>query len=160
MLLFKQRLGVEKIISGGQTGVDRAALDVALEFEFPCGGWCPKGRWAEDGRLPARYPLWETNSTNYASRTRRNVRESDGTLILTIGEPTGGTLMTAQYARKQRKPFLIADLQQFPQVADAIEWLQSEQIRILNIAGPRASQQPKIYPLARHFLQELLITTR
>ena len=80
-----------RIVSGGQTGVDRAALDVALELSIPCGGWCPKGRKAEDGALPARYPLKETPSEEYAQRTTWNVRDSDGTLILTHGAPTGGT---------------------------------------------------------------------
>ena len=74
---------VQKIISGGQTGVDRAALDLALEFGIPCGGWCPRGRRAEDGPINTRYPLTETSSTDYGVKTKRNVKESDGTLILT-----------------------------------------------------------------------------
>ena len=86
---------VEKIVSGGQTGVDRAALDVALELGIPCGGWCPRGRRAEDGALSARYPLMETPSDDYVQRTTWNIRDSDGTLILTRGEPTGGTAQTA-----------------------------------------------------------------
>src|SRR5438552_18876277 len=86
------------IHSGGQTGVDRAALDVALELGLPCGGWCPKGRRAEDGPIPARYPLIETSSPFYPQRTKRNVLDSDGTLILTFGCPTGGTALTIRTA--------------------------------------------------------------
>src|SRR6266571_9073801 len=82
---------VSKIVSGGQTGVDRAALDVALELGIPCGGWCPRGRRAEDGIIPERYPLIETPTTAYPQRTERNVRDSDGTLVLTVGRADGGT---------------------------------------------------------------------
>ena len=85
---------VERIVSGGQTGVDRAALDVAIELGVPCGGWCPRGRKAEDGPIAARYPLRETNSVSYRVRTERNVRESDGVLILTWGPPREGTALT------------------------------------------------------------------
>jgi predicted Rossmann fold nucleotide-binding protein DprA/Smf involved in DNA uptake len=95
---------VRKIVSGGQTGVDRAALDIALALGIPCGGWCPRGRGAEDGVIPARYPLQETCSHDYAERTRRNVIDSDGTLILAIGALHGGTLLTAQLAEKAASP--------------------------------------------------------
>src|SRR5947209_11260398 len=87
---------IAKIVSGGQTGVDRAALDVALELGLPCGGWCPKGRRSEGGRIPERYPLRETTSAAYPARTRRNVLYSDGTLVLTNGPPTGGTALTIE----------------------------------------------------------------
>ncbi|MCX5912053.1 MAG: putative molybdenum carrier protein, partial [Deltaproteobacteria bacterium] len=98
-----------KIISGGQTGVNRAALDVAIEFGIPCGGWCPKGRKAEDGPIDPKYSLKETKSQEYQFRTEANVIEADGTLILTIGKPTGGTAYTAQMAFKYRKPHLVVD---------------------------------------------------
>src|SRR5437660_8666127 len=96
-----------KLISGGQTGVDRAALDVALELGLPCGGWCPRGRKAEDGVIPDRYPLAETPSPSYRQRTRWNVRDSDGTLILVRGRPTGGTALTLASARRLGKPVLV-----------------------------------------------------
>src|SRR5437870_9182944 len=99
-----------KIISGGQTGVDRAALDVALELGLPCGGWCPKRRRAEDGPIPERYPLTETSSRAYPQRTRCNVLDSDGTLILTRGRPTGGTALTIQIAAESGKPYFVVDL--------------------------------------------------
>jgi predicted Rossmann fold nucleotide-binding protein DprA/Smf involved in DNA uptake len=101
---------VEKIISGGQTGVDRAALDVAMELGIPCGGWCPQGRRAEDGRIPERYPLQEASSKEYPVRTRLNVEDSDGTLVLTASSPTGGTALTLKLARQLHKPFLLIDL--------------------------------------------------
>src|SRR5438876_4889366 len=88
------------IVSGGQTGVDRAALDVALELGIPCGGWCPKGRRAEDGRIPLRYPLEETTLNIYPQRTEWNVRDSDGTLVLTTGRPEGGSALTNELARR------------------------------------------------------------
>ncbi len=89
-------LPIAKIISGGQTGVDRAALDVAIELELPCGGWCPRGRLAEDGTVPDRYPLQETRSAEYAERTERNVIDSDGTLIIATRPLTGGTALTVE----------------------------------------------------------------
>ncbi|PSQ85488.1 MAG: molybdenum cofactor carrier, partial [Bacteroidetes bacterium QH_2_63_10] len=92
---------MRKIISGGQTGVDRAALDAALAFNVPVGGWCPKGRRAEDGQIPDRYPLEETPSEAYEQRTAWNVRDSDGTLIITDGSLEGGTALTMTEARRQ-----------------------------------------------------------
>ncbi|MCD6446738.1 MAG: putative molybdenum carrier protein, partial [Candidatus Marinimicrobia bacterium] len=83
-----------KIISGGQTGADRAGLDAAMELNIPVGGWCPKGRKSEDGPIDNKYPLQETTSGDYRVRTERNVKESDGTLIFTLGKPTGGTALT------------------------------------------------------------------
>ncbi len=102
--------GALKVVSGGQTGVDRAALDAALGLGLPCGGWRPQGRRAEDGRIPDRYPLTETPGKDYPTRTRRNVRDSDFTLVLTVGEPTGGTLLTVQAAKRQGRPCVVVDL--------------------------------------------------
>src|SRR5207247_8623955 len=98
-----------KLISGGQTGVDRAALDVALELGLPCGGWCPRGRRAEDGPIDARYPLQETRSAAYPVRTRWNVRDADGTLILMRGRPDRGTALTRELAEAMNKPLLVVD---------------------------------------------------
>ena len=101
---------VDKIISGGQSGADRAALDVALALGIPVGGWCPAGRLAEDGVIPAHYPLTETKSSIHSVRTRRNVREADGTLVFNLGELDGGTLLTVNYARERGKPCLLVQL--------------------------------------------------
>jgi hypothetical protein len=98
-----------KIISGGQTGVDRGALDAALAFEVECGGWCPAGRLAEDGTIPKRYPVMELANAGYAERTARNVADSDGTLVISKGEPTGGTRETIDRCVEMRKPYLIID---------------------------------------------------
>lgn len=147
---------LKKIVSGGQTGVDRAALDTALSLEIPCGGWCPAGRRAEDGPIDARYPLEETPSANYAVRTEWNVRDSDGTLILTIGKPTGGTRLTATFARRQGKPCLVVDLDSPVDVSAVADWLRANTIEALNVAGPRGSQQSDLYGKAAGFLRNLL----
>lgn len=148
-----------RIVSGGQTGVDRAALDVALELGMPCGGWCPRGRKAEDGPIDERYPLKETESAKYDVRTRRNVRDSDGTLVLTIGEPVGGTALTIAVAERERKPLLVLDLDLQPVPSIVHEWLELHQIRTLNIAGPRKSTLPGIDSLAQKFVLEVLTRT-
>jgi predicted Rossmann fold nucleotide-binding protein DprA/Smf involved in DNA uptake len=144
---------VEKIVSGGQIGVDRAALDVALELGIPCGGWCPKGRKAEDGRIDDRYPLRETPSTDYRVRTRLNVEQSEGTLVITRGPVTGGTALTIKLAREKRKPLLIIDLNQNPDPSTVQKWLIGEGIRILNVAGPRESKMPGLHAHAVEFLR-------
>src|SRR5512134_3746342 len=101
---------IERVVSGGQTGVDRAALDAALALGLPCGGWCPRGRRAEDGAIPLHYPLRETPTARYPQRTEWNVRDSDGTLILTRGRPRGGTAYTISVARRLGRPLLVVDL--------------------------------------------------
>ena len=148
-----------KIISGGQAGVDRAALDVALELGIPCGGWCPQGRRAEDGMIANKYPLEQTPLVQYQQRTEWNARDSDGTLILTIGKPEGGTLLTIDFARKHKRPCLVVDLAQPVDVASVQEWISTNKIENLNVAGPRASQQPDVYKQAVVFLREVLKTT-
>ena len=104
-------MAIDRVISGGQTGVDRAALDVAVELGLIGGGWCPAGRLAEDGTIPEHYPLTETPTPEYEERTEWNVRDSDGTLILTIGEPSGGTAHTIECALAQAKPYFVLDLE-------------------------------------------------
>lgn len=148
--------GVKKVISGGQTGVDRAALDVALALGIPCGGWCPKGRRAEDGKIPAHYPLTETPAKDYRVRTRRNVRESDGTLVLARGPLSGGTALTLRLAMDMAKPCLVIDLGRRPRAHAVRAWLTAHRIRALNVAGPRESNRPGIYLQAKKFLQQAL----
>ncbi|MBV9125989.1 MAG: putative molybdenum carrier protein [Planctomycetes bacterium] len=145
-----------RIISGGQTGVDRAALDVALALALPCGGWCPQGRRAEGGPIPVRYPLQETPSWVYPQRTRWNVRDSDGTLILTRGQPQGGTGLTVQLARRLGKPYLIVNLLETVDLAAIRAWAATHQVQVLNVAGPRESESPGIYQQAVQLLRELL----
>ncbi len=148
---------VQKLISGGQTGVDRAALDAALARGTACGGWCPRGRIAEDGVIDARYPLVETPKSDYQQRTEWNVRDSDGTLILVRGESGGGTALTGALARQMRKPLLVIDLAS----ADSdpirvVEWIRRERLGVLNIAGPRESGSPGIYAEVLDFLGRVL----
>lgn len=132
------------IVSGGQTGVDRAALDFALKHLIPCGGFCPKGRRAEDGRIPDHYPLTELPSPAYDERTRLNAEQSDGTLIISSLPLTGGTLYTQECVQRAAKPLLIMhpETLEFEMMRD---WLQKHQIHVLNIAGPRESTEPGIY---------------
>ncbi len=160
---------IERIVSGGQTGVDRAALDVALEAGIPCGGWCPLGRRAEDGRIPDRYPLIETSERDYSVRTERNIIDSDGTLIISGGPLTGGTALTRSLARRLGSPLFIVDLREHESarpnllgtsVLDQLEqWLLENRIQSLNVAGPRESQQPGIHLRASQLLQQLLSRT-
>ena len=145
-----------KIISGGQTGVDRAALDVALELGIPCGGWCPKGRKAEDGTIDPKYPLKETKSAKYQFRTEANVMEADGTLVLTSGTPTGGTAFTVQVALKHKKPYLVIDLKRKPNPSTARDWVNLLKIGVLNVAGPRESKIPGIYEMAKKLLMQII----
>ena len=147
---------IERIVSGGQTGVDRAALDTALALGLPCGGWCPRGRRAEDGEIDPRYPLQETPSADYPQRTEWNVRDSDGTLILTRGRPSGGTALTITLARRHGRPVLVFDLEQDPDPAEVPGWAEAHAVAVLNVAGPRESQQPGIEDDARDFLVDAL----
>jgi len=147
---------LQKIISGGQTGVDRAALDVGLEFGIPVGGYCPKGRRSEDGTIPDQYPLVETNTSNYGVRTEKNVVESDGTLILNVGQPSSGTAYTIKMAKRHKKPFLVVQLDQETNSETVLHWLVTNKIRVLNVAGPRESKIPGIHKQALKFLRVLL----
>jgi tRNA nucleotidyltransferase (CCA-adding enzyme) len=146
-----------KLISGGQTGADRAGLDAALRHGIAAGGYCPRGRRAEDGTIPPRYPLMETDSPDYAVRTRMNVRKADGTLILNLGALDGGTRLTAEYAAKRNKPYLVVNLDSKNHTpAHVADWLAKHDISMLNIAGPRESKRPGIYRIALAFLELLL----
>lgn len=152
--------GIEKVVSGGQTGVDRAALDAALALGLPCGGWCPKGRRAEDGVIPDRYPVREAPTEDYAARTELNVRDSDATLILTWGEPKAGTKLTMEIAGTFSKPMLSADLEQGADLMAIRDWVLSAKVRVLNVAGPRASRNPRVYATALKTLNALLKAER
>jgi len=145
-----------KIISGGQTGVDRAALDVAWELGLEHGGWCPKGRLAEDGPIADKYSLNETPKKEYVQRTEWNVRDSDGTLIITAGKPTGGTAHTIETAKSQNKPCCVVDPSEPEALRMAGEWIKRENVRVLNVAGPRESTFPGSYEDAKRLLLDLL----
>jgi Circularly permutated YpsA SLOG family len=175
-----------KIISGGQTGVDRGALDAALAFEVECGGWCPAVRLAEDGAIPERYPVVELANAGYAERTARNVADSDGTLVISKGEPFGGTRETVDRCIEMRKPYLIIDCASISleeTIEAATEFVKSLSSRadtrnlsnvrkspgeledpshslgmtiLLNVAGPRASQWPGGHKTARRIVSGIL----
>jgi Circularly permutated YpsA SLOG family len=147
---------ITRIVSGGQTGVDRAALDVALELGVPCGGWCPRGRRAEDGRIDDRYPLTETPWDGYPQRTEWNVRDSDGTLILTCGEPDRGTVLTVRLAQERKKPYLVVDVNGDIDVSAVRAWVEANGVRVLNVAGPRESSSPGIHDRAADLLRRFL----
>lgn len=147
---------IEKIVSGGQTGVDRAGLDAALEAGIAVGGYCPKGRLAEDGAVPECYPLIELKSNRYASRTEKNVVQSDGTLVLNVGELSDGTKATVEFAKEHGRPFLVLQLDGSPSLKDCRSWLAAHSLKTLNVAGPRESKHPGIYRQALRFLRLLL----
>lgn len=146
-----------QIVSGGQTGVDRAALDAAIAAGVAHGGWCPATRWAEDGPLPQRYALRETPSSDPAQRTAWNVRDSDGTLILTLGANLqGGTLLTLQTAEHLGRPSLwLHEASLVPQQM-ARDWFHQHGIQVLNIAGSRESEEPGVYLWAREIVEAVL----
>ena len=165
LLMFQIRereksMKIRRIVSGGQTGADRAALDVALELGIDCGGWCPRGRKAEDGVIPERYPLRQTLSPGYRQRTELNVADSDGTLICYVGELMGGSQYTREMAIVRNKPRLFIDLAGMDAVAAAEEvsaWIHEHGIETLNVAGPRVSHCPKIYDLTCELMRNLLM---
>jgi hypothetical protein len=151
----------EKIVSGGQTGVDRAALDAALAAGLPCGGYVPKGRRAEDGVIPQRYPLQECDAPDYAVRTELNVIHSDATLILNRGKLDGGTSATIEFCQEHDKPCSVVQLERVSveQAAASIAYFLSQaKPRTLNIAGPRESKCPGIYQATLELLRRALKT--
>ncbi len=152
---------LREIISGAQTGVDRAALDAAIARGFPYTGWIPQGRLAEDGPIPDWYQLKESDNPNYAARTRLNVQDSDGTLILYNGFLSGGTGLTVEFCIQLKKPYYLA----IPPVhkkgygtliKDILKWAQQYQVCRLNVAGPRESGSPGIYLRTRPLIESLL----
>ena len=133
-----------KIVSGGQTGVDRGALDAAIALGLAHGGWVPRGRKAEDGVIPERYALTELDSPVYADRTKQNVLDSDGTLILTVGPATGGTALTVRLAQTLKQPHLVLDLDASPSADEVRAWIAAHEVAVLNVAGPRESKAPGV----------------
>jgi hypothetical protein len=139
---------IQKIVSGGQTGADKAALDFAVKHNIPHGGWLPQGRKTENGTLPKRYHLQEMPTDHYSKRTEQNVLDSDGTLIVSHGPLTGGSALTRALAKQHRKPWIHVDLEKTPcpEAARLIrKWIGRHNINVMNVAGPRASKDPKIY---------------
>ena len=132
---------LERIISGGQTGVDRGALDAAIALGIAHGGWCPLGRRAEDGRIPSHYRLDEVETADYAARTEKNVIHADATLILHRQILQGGTLLTRRFAKQHNKPFLVIDLEQILTTEIASNWIEDQRVKVLNVAGPRESSR-------------------
>jgi hypothetical protein len=150
---------VRRLVSGGQTGVDRAALDVAARLGMQAGGWCPAGRWAEDGRIPDAYKLVETRSAFPIERTRRNVLETDATLVIARRRLDAGTRATLRLARALHRQCLHLSVGRGPgdraALARARGWIVARRIRTLKVAGPRESADPGIYLAARAFLLRL-----
>lgn len=150
--------GVVRILSGGQSGADRAALDWAIARGLAHGGWCPRGRLAEDGPIHPRYELQEMSTSRYIDRTRRNVEASDGTLILNLGELDGGSLETLAHAQALGRHCLVLQLDVGPEsrlIRQTLDWLEAHRIAQLNIAGPRESKRPGVYAAVYRFLEAL-----
>jgi hypothetical protein len=134
------------IISGGQTGADQAALDAAIALNIAHGGWVPKGRKTEVGPLPASYKLRELASARYRDRTEKNILTADGTLIFSFGPLVGGSALTEALAIRHNRPFLHIDFEQNEHATRIVQgWVEREQLAVLNVAGPRASSEPRIY---------------
>jgi hypothetical protein len=152
-------MSLGKIISGGQTGVDRGALDAALEVHFPCAGRCPADRAVEDGPIPAHYPLTPLARGGYRERTRQNVRDSDGTAILYRGVLSGGTLLTLNLCRREAKPYCLIDAAGIDAASAATEiarFVEANAICVLNVAGPRLSGWPEGHEFSLRTLRALL----
>jgi hypothetical protein len=150
---------LSKIISGGQTGVDRGALDAALAGHFPCGGWCPPSRQAEDGPIAARYPLTEMPSGGYRQRTVQNVQDSDATIIVYFGQLEGGTEQTVMHCIRRHKPYKLIDANEVPADRAAVlaaAFVADHKIAILNVAGPRLRKAPRAQTYAYEFVRLLI----
>ncbi len=149
---------IQKIISGAQTGADRAGIDAAIESGFDYGGWLPKGRKAEDGIVPEKYTeLQEMTSGSYPKRTEQNVLDSDGTVIFGYGKLTTGSALTRKLAEQHNKPFLHIDLDIVKDPVPVIKgWVVKWNIKILNVAGRKASKAPGIYDVVKDIIKQVL----
>jgi Circularly permutated YpsA SLOG family len=156
-------MALHKIISGGQTGVDRGALDAALAAEFSFGGWCPANRAAEDGPIPARYPLIPLARGGYPERTRQNVLDSDGTAILFHDVLGGGTLLTLNLCKREGKPHVVIDASKASEseaAAEIARFVEEHEIHVLNVAGPRASGWKQGHEFASRTVGDLIARCR
>ena len=148
-----------KIISGGQTGVDRAALDVALDQEIQCGGWCPAGRLDEFGKIPGHYPIQELQNGGFTERTLQNVKDSDGTVVINPGELRGGTEQTVRFCIDLKRPHQLIDASKLSAEGAAkliTDFVREKKISILNVAGPRQSEWPEGYAYVARVLDIFL----
>ena len=146
---------IAKLISGGQTGADIAALDVALRHAFPHGGWCPKGRKSEDGPIPLRYLLTETPNSSYLQRTEWNVRDTDGTVVFTLASTvTGGSLRTIGFAKKHEKPWIHISRTNYRPAEELQRFVEDNGIKILNVAGSRKSKEPGLHRWVLQVLED------
>ena len=151
----RRRPVIKKLVSGGQTGADRAALDFALDHHLPHGGWCPRGRRAEDGPLAARYELRETPGDDHAQRTEWNVRDSDGTVIFSLAaELAGGSAHTASCAQRLGRPWLHLTPAAPHPARQLREFVAAHALTTLNVAGPRASEEPGVGAFVRRVLAD------
>ncbi len=148
------------VISGGQTGVDQGALAAALALGAKCGGYCPAGRRSEAGAIPARFPVVELATTGYRARTLKNVRAADGTVIVFFGALSGGTALTLNYCKSERSPFVLIDGTGITAEQAAVElcldFVRKNNVRILNVAGPRAGSEPRAHDYAYALICRLL----
>ena len=147
---------VEKIISGGQTGADRAALDFAIKNDIPYGGWLPRGRTTEDGTLSLKYNLKEMPTGDYSKRTEMNVLDSDGTVIVSNGFLKTGSAVTREFAIQHKKPWIHLDMKELSledAARELVSWLKKNEIKVLNVAGPRAGNDPAIYDTTLRLLE-------
>jgi len=150
---------LKKIISGGQTGADRAALDAAIEMGIEHGGWIPKGRKAEDGPVDEKYHLKEMKTSSYKARTEQNILDSDATLIISHGKLTGGSALTKKLAEKHSRPCLHIDLRAtnpFSALKAVCYWIEHNNVEVLNIAGPRLSKDPRIYEATLTLIKDII----
>ena len=151
---------INEILTGGQTGADRAGLDFALDHGIACGGWCPAGRRAEDGSIDPRYPLTETLSAAPEFRTKMNIINSDGTIILYLTGLDKGTGTTRDLCYQLGKPLFMCNVSRLTDPAAILEWISVNRINKLNIAGPRESNDPGIYDATYRTLMHLFASAK